>query len=169
MTTILVSQNNETATWVPKFLQEDLFHFCERGKFKTLKRLHESSKTLLSMPACCWPWYSLFWTLPKYTVKRLILQINRWSHSENQFDPRKQNLLVLACVTSGILVRGVLSLRRSRQAKPATKSRGKIPPATFLMSFECRPLLTPWLEIFHYPVIKSSVIRNWPANEPGQA
>ena len=49
MTTILVSQNNETATWVPKFLQEDLFHFCERGKFKTLKRLHESSQTLLSM------------------------------------------------------------------------------------------------------------------------
>ena len=93
--------------------------------------------------ACCWPWYSLLWTLPKYTVKRLILQINRYSRSENQCDARKQNLLVLSCVASGILVRWVLSSRRSRQGKPAAKPKGKIPPATFLMSFECRPLLTP--------------------------
>ena len=44
----------------------------------------------------------------------------------------------------------------------------KILLATFLVSFECRPLLSPWLELFDYPVMKRGIIRNWPANEPGQ-
>ena len=83
----------------------------------------------------------IFFGILRYTVNSFVLYINRWSLSENQFDLRKQNLLVLACVASEILVHGELSWRRSRQAKPAAKPRGKIPPATFLMSFECRSLL----------------------------
>ena len=44
--------------------------------------------------------------------------------------------------------------------KQVAKPRGKILPATFLMTFECRPLLSPWLEPFDYPVTKGCVIRN---------
>jgi len=43
--------------------------------------------------------------------------------------------VAIACVAGGILVPVVLSWRQSLHAK-----RGKIPSATFLMSFECRPL-----------------------------
>ena len=40
----------------------------------------------------------------------------------------------------------------------AEEARGKIPPAAFLMSFECRPFLSARLELFDYPVRKSGVI-----------
>ena len=43
--------------------------------------------------------------------------------------------VAIACEDGGILVPGVLSWRGSRHAK-----RRKIPSATFLISFECRPL-----------------------------
>ena len=43
-------------------------------------------------------------------------------------------------------------------AKRAAKPRGKIPPAAFLMSFECRPFLSARLELFDYPVRRSGVI-----------
>ena len=42
--------------------------------------------------------------------------------------------------------------------KRAAKPWGKIPPAAFLMSFECRPFLSARLELFDYPVRKSGVI-----------
>ena len=57
------------------------------------------------------------------------------------------------------------SAGRLRAAKP----RGKIPPATFLMSFECRPLLSAWLEPFDYPIRKSGVIRYWSDLQTSQA
>ena len=106
--------------------------------------------------ACCWPWYSLLWTLPKYIVK---------SSQEINFTNKRMVALgkpVWRKKTKFISF-SLRSLRSSRQAKPAAKPRGKIPPATFLMSFECRPLLTPWLEIFHNPISKSGVIRARPS------
>ena len=57
------------------------------------------------------------------------------------------------------------SAGRLRAAKP----RGKIPSATFLMSFECRPLLSAWLEPFDYPIRKSGVIRYWSDLQTSQA
>ena len=60
----------------------------------------------------------------------------------------------------------VLAAEPSREAR---KPRGKITPATFLMSFECHPVLSPCLKQFDYPIMKSCVIRNRPANERGQA
>ena len=62
----------------------------------------------------------------------------------------------LACVAGGILVPGEHLGRRSRHAKwegfsRAAKQQGKMPPAAFLMSFDCRPLLSPCLERFDYP------------------
>ena len=112
--------------------------------------------------ACCWPWYSLLWTLtlPKYNYSQEINFTNKQMVALGKPVWRKKAKFISFSLRS---------LRRSRQAKPSTKPRGKIPSATFLMSFECRPLLKPWLEIFHYPISKSGVIRNWPANEPGQA
>ena len=53
---------------------------------------------------------------------------------------------------------GVLSWRRSRHAKRVAKPRGKIPPATFLKGFECRPLLSHCFEPFDYPIRKSGVM-----------
>ena len=62
----------------------------------------------------------------------------------------------LACVAGGILVPGEHLGRRSHHAKwegfsRAAKQQGKMPPAAFLMSFDCRPLLSPCLERFDYP------------------
>ena len=53
----------------------------------------------------------------------------------------------------------LLSWRNScvRGAFLAAEPRRKIPPATFLMSFECCPLLSAWLEPFDYPIRKSGV------------
>ena len=110
--------------------------------------------------ACCWPWYSLLWTLPKYNYSQEINFTNKQMVALGKPVWRKKAKFISFSLRS---------LRRSRQAMPAAKPRGKIPSATFLMSFACRPLLKPWLEIFHYPISKSGVIRNWPANEPGQA
>ena len=61
-------------------------------------------------------------------------------------------------IAGGILVSGVLSWRRSRHSKRVAKPRGKIPPATFLKSFECCPLLSPCFEPFDYPIRKSGVM-----------
>ena len=54
----------------------------------------------------------------------------------------------IASVAVGIVPR-VLSWR----AKPPHE----ILPATFLMSFECRPVMSPWLKPFDYPIRKSGV------------
>ena len=63
----------------------------------------------------------------------------------------------LACVAGGILSLGVLFWQWSCHARKgssqevflrAAKPSGKILPATFLMSFECCPLLSPCLEPF---------------------
>ena len=53
---------------------------------------------------------------------------------------------------------GVLSWRQSRHAKRVAKPTGKTPPATFLKSSECRPLLSPCFEPFDYPIRKSGVM-----------
>ena len=54
----------------------------------------------------------------------------------------------VACAAGGILVPGELFWRRSHEGF----SRA---PAAFLMSFECRPLLSPCLEPIDYPIMKS--------------
>ena len=54
----------------------------------------------------------------------------------------------IACVAVGIVPQ-VLSWR----AEPPRE----IAPATFLMRFECRPVMSPWLKPFDYPIRKSGV------------
>ena len=58
------------------------------------------------------------------------------------------NCNYLPCVGSGIIVSGVHFWQVSCVVKEVAKPLGKVLPATFLMSFECSPLLLPLLEPF---------------------
>lgn len=63
----------------------------------------------------------------------MLVSVLPWFESINPSNRVAIRVAIVACVAGRILVPGVLFL--------ASKTRGKIPPVTFLMSFECHPLL----------------------------
>ena len=71
-------------------------------------------------------------------------------------------------LSSFLPLTSIISLFRSPTAHRQWGKKDDLSQSTFLMIFECRLLLSP-LELFDYPIRKSAVIRNWPANRPGQA
>jgi len=70
----------------------------------------------------------------------------------------------MACIAGGVVIPGVLSWRQNHHAKQAVMPPGKIPPATFF-----RGLNSTHFCHLDYPIRKSGVIVNCPANEPSVA
>ena len=84
------------------------------------------------------PWYWPHDTVVTVRRDKILLSLRSWQDS---------------CARGTFLAEE--PRRRTRKSR---KPRGKIPPAAFLMSFECRPFLSARLEPFDYPGRKSGVI-----------